>query len=288
MAYQTAQKKPQLNFPQYGLVELELFPRLTRATFKSTFNEQAPAWDKTRRIQRWFDSEAGKRDPEDLYIYKVVTTGNDGQPVWRNCVVTCREAATPNLPGHFDYPKYMVQATKAYVTSGQGDANLVSAEQMCLIEEAQALAVALSPVLGGAVSVEENKMVGVFTLVYPADEPRRIYNLVFPSGDKCNAQQLLLSRYSAGVGSPGHWNVLGLGVQWISDIPSDTGEYDARPEVLIPMRDLFPNEKLAPSMGAPVVQRTDFAETQTLDDTKAMPKRVAEIHTMVKALIARE
>jgi len=61
----------------------------------------------------------------------------------------------------------------------------------------------------------------VFPVIYPANEPRRVWDVVF-KGEALNVGMLLSMKYANGVGAPGHWDTSGSDPVWVSDPPAPT------------------------------------------------------------------
>lgn len=285
MPYLIATSKPKPDASQYGPSELETFPRLTRATYRTMFGEQAPPWDRAQRIKRWFDSSVAGYSPDALVTYATVAKGPDGKPGLIPFVLSAREAGSVNLPGRYDYPKYTLPPSKAFVNvyDNSGNVigrNIIPPEELATWEEAEELRADLAGVNIAAVDVTENQYGGPYAVIYPPDESRRMLTVVLASGAAHSVQRLLCQRNALGVGSPGRWEPIlsSDSIQWISEIPQETGEFDPRPEVPIPCRDLEPGEEFVLGFaGLIAIRRTDTPGGQALSDEKAMPGNVAEI-----------
>lgn len=288
-------EKPQPDAMQYGLSELELFPRLTRAEYKTRFSEQAPAYNSpipnipaddqrnnNRRIQRWYDSSAASLDPNGLYTYKIYVAPKDGvQQV--ALTLTNAEAAWPNMPGAFDFQKWVPAPIGATVQSATGEPTQLTPDTFATVEQMQALISQLK----AAFSIKEDAKTwiesweGPFQIVYTASEKRRKW--WFQLGNQVyNAGLLLADKWRNGINSPGKWVMGDFGAMWQSQVSTDNGQWDSRPEVAIPMRDTYPTERFAQVFGGEwVIQRIDAPGTTTLDDTAAVPTRVRDIYTRV-------
>lgn len=241
--------------PYYPIERLYLFDRHTRATWERTFGEQAPPWDKERRIKRWADTSAleGVADPVNQlveYNYFDLTSRS-----FKKLVLTAQEAALPNLPGQYVYPKYAVAPTPAVVV---GPAPLepqpLRADLLCRKEEAQALAAELN-----ADEVVESLTFtsGPFRIEWNG-EGRRQW-LVRIGANYYNAALLIKSKYANGIGAPGKWEKTPRGEPvWVS-FAQDTGDQDPRPEIPIPCRPLDPREALHVTPFGVLVYRKDIA-----------------------------
>src|SRR5262249_49413329 len=153
------------------------------------------AWDASRVRKTWFDSSVDISNPTNVAVYK--TFAPDAGGVWglRQMVIPAIEAATGNLPGSMTYPGYSVVPTQ--VTSGGSPVN---PNFLSLEEEAGSL----MSTLGGTGLVKETGN-AIFPILYPASEPRRIWDFVV-NGLLVNAGTLLLAQNASGVGAPGHWD----------------------------------------------------------------------------------
>lgn len=285
--------RPQPDASSYPLTELNLFDRLTRAIYKEKYGEQAPVWDKNRRIQRWFDSSAAALPPDEPYIIEYYAQVG-GVTMRRKTVITNAEAATPNLPGRFDYPKYVPAPSGAWTDildslgKPTGARRYLSNEDLSHYIDAVMIAQQLQSVKGvDSVSDPfETVMGGPYAYRFDETESRRFWNLRINGDNVVSVGRLLKAKYAFGVGAPGRWICDNNYVQWVSDIPVDVGERDLRPEVPIPQRPLKSNERIiegSPFSG-PLVERTDKSETIAKDDAAAMPGRVAEILKRVTAI----
>ncbi|MCW5982456.1 MAG: hypothetical protein KIT09_30495 [Bryobacteraceae bacterium] len=273
--------------PFYPIDRLLLFDRHNRLTWEQAFDAQAPPWDKQRRIKRWADTTAleGVDDP-DTHIVQY----DYFDPVTRSfqkLAITAREAAAPNLPGKYAYPKYVVAPTPAVVVGPDGKTQPLSPAILCSRAEAQALAAEL----GASNVVEQSSFVtGPFGIDWRG-ETRRQW-LIGIGSDYHSAAALLQAKYKDGIGAPGEWVTTPGGPRWVSHA-QDTGEQDPRPEIPIPCRRLFPQEAL--SLGHPmsvVVYRTDrSSEYNRLAEggglTAEQAETLARIDQNVWRLLAR-
>jgi hypothetical protein len=212
------------NEPYYPVERLYLFDRYTRATWRQTFGEQAPPWNKERRIKRWADSTA-----KGITRY---TYFDWARKSFKQMELSEEEAKTPNLPGAFEYPKWIVAPTPAVVVGpGALDPQPLNPQLLSSIQDALDLA----KELGGTVQLPA-MWSGPFHVDWRG-ETRRNYNVVV--GDNAyNVGLLLMHKYSQGVGAPGRWEMARTGPVWVSEVPQDVGEQDIRPEIPIPCRPL--------------------------------------------------
>jgi hypothetical protein len=239
----------------YGVSQLALFPTYTRESYLAAFGVQAPAWDPSRVRKTWFDSTVDTSDPANAAVYKIIALDGTGNWGPRQMLMTATEAAKVNLPGSVTYPAYAV--APAQVTSGGSPVN---PNYLSLEADARALLAAL----GGNGLVQESGN-AIFPIVYPASEPRRIWDFVV-NGVLMNAGALLLAQNANGVGAPGHWDTSRGDPAWVPDPAPPTGANDMRPPRDMPLRDLLPNEKLQPGLMGVSVVRTDLLQQQNIQE----------------------
>jgi hypothetical protein len=245
----------QPNSLAYGTSDLALFTTYTRASYLAAFGQQAPAWDPSRVRKSWFDSTVDTSDPSNVAVYKVISIDSTGNWGVHQMLMPASEAASVNLPGAVTYPPYSVPPTQ--VTSGGSPIN---PNYLSLQSDAQALMTAL----GGTGLLAESGN-SVFPIIYPASEPRRIWDFVI-DGQLVNAGALLLAQNANGIGAPGHWDLTSGEPVWKADPAPPTGENDARPPRWIPVRDLLPNEKLQAGLMGVSVVRTDLQNQQQMEE----------------------
>lgn len=255
--------------------KLELFPRLTRATYQEQYGTAPAAWDKSRRIKRWFDTsvlENFSGDPEnEVVAYDVFDAKSETGT--RRMVLTVAEASTPNLPGKMVYPKYVVAPTPALiVTPVTGETQGLNSNTICAYREAVALAAELGL---GPDAVRESALGGLFRVEWNGEE-RRAWVIAW-RGENLQVSLLLKLKYANGVGAPGRWNLDATSPTWMSEA-QETGEQDTRPEVPIPVRKLLPGEKVASGFGGlMMIQREDLSESPEDEMLKRIDMRVEAI-----------
>lgn len=259
----------------YPVEKLNLFPRLTRATYLDLYGVEPPAWDTTRKIKRWFDTSvlegfSGDIDNE-VVAYDVFEPSSATGT--RRLVLTLREASTPNLPGAVSYPKYVIAPTPAVViTPITGERTPVNPSYLSLREEAEALARELGV---ESAAVRESALTG-FTTAWNGEQ-RRPWVVEF-RGTPHQVSLLLQRKYAHGVGAPGRWDLSGEQPVWAPE-QQDTGERDLRPEVPIPMRRLLEFEQLdkpSPFSGW-MVQRKDLTPPSPDELLQRIDRRVIAI-----------
>jgi hypothetical protein len=268
----------------YGVDELNLFQRFNRADFLSKFGRQAPAYDSSRRIKRWFDSAAALKPADEPYTYLTLGTDAAGAPLMVGATITCGEAAAVNLPGRVDWPAWAPARSGAF-TVGPTGRNYLNAELLSTWDQATALQAEL-----GAQSVQDGSdSWALFPVYYDPSETRRILNVVL-GGRPFNVGQLLKQKYAAGVGAPGAWDLsqLDQGPIWKPGAVRDSGEWDTRPEVAMPMRQLYGCEQLATVFGGVVqVRRTDRGTFQRENFWLSAPQILSDIAADLRGVDAK-
>jgi hypothetical protein len=258
---------PQPNEDVYSASALALFQEYTRDTYTAAFGMAPPPWDPSRLYKSWFDSSvpvstAGTSAPAAMVTYQIF--GQDTTGAWglQNMTLALADAASVNLPGGaIAYPQYVIQPTDA--TRG---ASGLSANYLSLESDANALL----PTFAGTSLVDQG-LTPVFPVVYPVDEPRRMWAIVLANGNQLNVGLLLMARNAGGIGSPGHWNTSadaspGGYPVWSADPPAPTGLDYTGPDRAMPLRALLPNERIGVQLfgllPATVIMRTDLGQAQ--------------------------
>ncbi|HLH41537.1 MAG TPA: hypothetical protein VKV74_01030 [Bryobacteraceae bacterium] len=235
----------------YGVSALALFQTFTRDTYLSTFGIQAPPYDPSRVIKTWFDSTVDTSNPSNVALYNVVGQDNSGNWGLQQLVMPAQEAATVNLTGAVTYPPYVAAPTQA-TRGGSG----INPLYMSLESDAQEIMTEI----GGTTLLDEGSS-PVFPVIYPANEPRRVWDVVF-KGQPLNVGMLLSMKYANGVGAPGHWDTSGSDPVWVADPPPPTGVGDTRPPRPMPVRNLLPNEQFQTGLMGVGIIRTDLEQSQ--------------------------
>lgn len=261
---------------RYPVMDLFLMPRLTRATYQEKFGEQAPAFDPARRIQRWFFTDVleGSEDPANELVQ--FSVWDEQLKKVRPYTCSKLQASTPNLPGKIVYPKWVnPEMTTATLVGprpegGEGSNPLNGA---LLVDST--LAKSVMDEINAALRMD-------FQLEYPPDpwpwhivwgsETRR--NVNFRSASDPNnvvgAIWFVKNRFAAGVGAPGNWVKTDLGsASFVPDVFPD-GETDVRPEIPMPMRQLFPNERIDCTPFGCIMVRTDLTQNDPGPGTGAL------------------
>lgn len=264
---------PQPEEVLYGPDKLQLFPRLTRATYREKYGVEPPPWDKAKRIKRWFDTSVleGVEDAENHVVQYEVFDATRPRGV-RVLAMTAAEAAAPNLPGAAVYPKYVVAPTPAVIVAPiSGEKSGVNPEHLSDRAEAVALAAELGL---DAAAVRESSL--AMFVVYWNGERRRPWVIEWKGSD-LQVSLLLRMRYANGVGAPGRWDVSGTSPVWVPEAP-ETGEQDMRPEIPIPVRPLLPNERIVTGFGGIItIQREDLRELSDRELLERIDRRVEKL-----------
>lgn len=272
----------------YGIDQLQTLKRFNRGDFLTYTGQQAPphrsadeaaalagklgiSEDEAElftRIKRWADLTVASLPPRDPYEIRYVTAVS-GQALWKTMTITNELACSINLPGKFDYPKWVPAPSTVRVNGPGGPSSGFIAEVYLATKEQ---ADALAGELGG--TVKEQQLPGVFFYDYPESEPRRVFQIVV-GGKTIYAGEALARKYKAGVGAPGVWD----GFEWVSNIDPDVGEHDLRPEIPIPCRDLFPTEQFQTSSFGGLLQIVNLTlrEETEIEIVRRIDRNVREI-----------
>jgi hypothetical protein len=228
----------------YPISDLFLFKLYDRESFRKSFGRQADPYRPERRIKRWFDPNAS----DGPYTY---TYFDFNRRQFVKNTIPGEEARTLNLPGKYEYEKYVVQPTRAVVVGPPPlDPQPIRADFLSTREEAEMLA----RELGGKV-LEHELTVGPFWIDWRG-ETRRHYQIEVDN-NLYNVGLLLKARHADGLNHPGSWHRTPSGIIWISDQDFD-GSTDSRPEVPVPCRELADNEALHVTPFGVTVYRTDM------------------------------
>jgi hypothetical protein len=239
--------QPQPNLAYYGVEALYLFNTFTRDTYQTAFGVSAPPYDPSRLIKTWFDSTADTSNASNVSVYKILTQDAKANWILQQLVIPASEAAAVNLPGTITYPVYTPAPSKA-TRGGSG----INETYLSLLSDAQTLMAEL-----GGTSIIDEGASPVFPVIYPADEPRRVWDIMFKNAP-LNVGLLLADMYVKGIGAPGHWDTSGADAVWVPDPPAPTGLDDTRTPRPMPMRDLLPNEVFKAGLMGVGISRTDL------------------------------
>ncbi len=240
----------------YGVQELALFVSYTRDSYLAAWGVQAPAWDPTRVKKSWFDTTVDASNSTNVAVYKIVGTEASGNYTIQQMVIGAQEASTVNLPGAIEYPPYVIAPTDATRNGQPLNPNYLSM---------QSDAEALMTLFGATGIVDEAATTAVFPTVYPPDEPRRLWDVLY-HGLPLNVGLLLMMEYANGIGAPGSWDMSGTSPAsggapiWIAAPPAPTGANDTRPARSMPVRDLLPNEEFQMGLMGVSIIRTDLQQ----------------------------
>lgn len=170
------------------------------------------------------------------------------------------------------YPSYVVPPTQA---TRAGSA--INALYLSLESDAQEILREI-----GGTSILDEGNTAIFPIVYPAEEPRRAWDVVF-QGQPLNVGLLLNAKYAQGIGAPGHWDTTHGDAVWVPDPPAPTGLDDTRTPRSMPVRDLLANEKFQAGLMGVGIVRTDLQQTQAeaagqfTPDDRATLKQIYQI-----------
>jgi hypothetical protein len=242
---------PEPNLLAYGIQELSLFTSYTRDSYLAAFGVQAPAWDPTRVRKSWFDSTVDTSSPTNVAVYNFAAPNAVNVYAIQQMVLPASDAATVNLPGAITYPTYVVASSDA-TRAGVG----LNPNYLSLESDAQTL----MTTLGGTQLIDEG-LGTAFPTVYPLDEPRRLWAVLF-NGLPLNAGLLLLMQNANGIGAPGRWDTSTGDPTWIPAPAPPTGLNDTRTPRPMPCRSLLPNEEFQNGLMGVSIVRTDLQNQQ--------------------------
>lgn len=259
----TAQAKPQPDSPQYPVAALFLYTEYDRASWLAATGKQPPPFDSTKPLKTWCATD----------ISGPYTGYNDRTKAFEQ--FTAPEPGMVNLPGAYEYPRYVPPTTTVkynffgtdlWLGSGnvarKADADFIAAE------------------LGGTV-VESTDWPYTY-----GDSDARVYQIRIGQTDN-NAGRLAAIRFAQGYRRPGHWE---NGVmRFVPDQPP-TEPVAGGPAVLpVPCRPLLPNEKLVAGLFNSMIQRTDKQGTTPEGGSFSDEDRhmLAEVHGWLQALAGK-
>lgn len=234
------QAKPQPDAITYGPDALEMLPRFTRASYRTATGVQAPPPNPLAPMKRWSIPTATESMTLGYWEFPV-----NGAPLYVQKTYTPTELKAVNLPGTFEYPKYVIAPSGAYTLQGPDlQPAGIGEDWLSTRSQAEAMADALRALGWSVTGITENTLSGIFTIQYRPEETRRVWELeVGNGGGSRNVGKLVEERNKAGVGAPGKWTTPGESSSpiWHSLVPQ-SGDLLAG-EVPIPQRELYPNEK---------------------------------------------
>jgi len=255
------------NRPQYGVFDIALFHHFgstdPRKEFQALFGVQSPPFNPAKRVKLWLDTSKGD-DPNTPVVYDILTIDKSGAPVYAQQMMSAAEASTPNIPGDFIYDHYVLKPTGAQLRLPMA-AFPVDPAELSTEEDAIAMVKMLQPKLPNmSLKAEEVILGSGSAYIYPADEPRRVRNIVDSvTGNSIgNVGEFYFYMYKDGIGFPGHWQIGNLGQpEWVREFPPNHPTDPALTlEWPMPVRQLqTPPEKLVLSFGSTItIQRTDL------------------------------
>lgn len=211
--------KPIPTASPYGIDELELFTRFTRASYKEEFGIDAPPFDPTKTflhngkmvpaIKNWFDSDANPNVPTFYNSFATFTIGPVEEFILPPQIgpfiyLLAGLANIVNLPDDEPiYPTYVVADTQAY-EADDGKQLTINKNYLSTIEEAEAFA----KLIGNGTPAYEYQPTGGpsgLRIVYPTNELRRQYQFVDILGQTQIVGLCLIQANAWGVGCPVVW-----------------------------------------------------------------------------------
>lgn len=246
----------------YPVQELEESIRYTRASFVTQFGVQPDAYDPSKQIKRWAQTElagAGTVSPGGPVHGFKFNFIDRGQV--REMELSGAWAASLNLPGLYSFPKYVPEGTTAMMTGPFGFQGSVPAITLSTWLQATALAGALNKgavmgrIMGYLAEAFEQELDPAFSISWGSEKRRQMairVRLEDSSVITFTVGILLAQRHAAGTGAPGSWSIMpkSYAPLWTS-ATQETGEFDSRPEIPMPIRALLPNEKLVEAKLSP-------------------------------------
>lgn len=231
----------------YGIQELALFATFTRDSYLAAFGIQAPAWDPSRVKKNWFDSTVDASDPSNVAVYKIVGRDASNNYAIKQMILPATEAAAVNIPGAITYPAYVV-APSTVTRAGVG----INPNYLSLEADARALMA-----VSGATGLIDEGSSAVFPTIYPPNEPRRMWDIIF-KGEPLNVGLMMLQQSVNGIGAPGSWDWSTNDPQWVAAPTPPTGLDDMRAPRDMPVRDLLANETFQVGLMGTSIVRTDL------------------------------
>jgi hypothetical protein len=228
------------NTPVYGVDALATVPVFQdREAYKAFTGVQAPPFDPTEPVKRWYVSTGATfMDP---FVYSSYNTKNN-PPTYESYTLGST-AGLVNLPGHYEYPAYNPAPSGAYYRLN-GEKQYLPASNLADIEDVRNLVDELKAWGWPVTGAEELTRTGMYLIAYEPGETRRVFQLHIGTNSH-NAGALLMDRSSGGVGAPGTWTKPVTGNESPDWNPAPVNEMAGRnaPEWPVPMRELEPGEQ---------------------------------------------
>ncbi len=256
--------KPQPATPTYALDQLILLPEYTRASYESTFGVQAGAYDVTRAPKTWFDST--KKCDNAVSTYQRLDPGvtlDLSSVKFVSFTVSNCDASRVNLKGlpHFD--KYVLPFSRSNITIKCTLSGCVPQEFSGGLQSTREMAEAMLAEIGDPSLTITDRVPGPVGSLFVMSkvDPTSSVSLYYIGTDNVNVKWV--ARNVNGVGYPGKWVKTSNEYNFVPAL-LDVGATDTRPNVPVPNRLLFQNEKFAFGalglLGAPLfIARTDVA-----------------------------
>jgi len=257
--------------PAYGVVELQKLPRLNRAIYALNVGEEAPRWNKDLVIKRWADFTV--KDEPLTNEYRYIYLASDGiKAVVKENVISIGEAISVNLPGKYSWPKWDPAPVMGHVLAPDGSQTAISRWFVSTRAQAETLRVEFD-----AVRIAENSLAGPFRMIYDRSEDRRIWNIKLrgtanKEGDWNSVGLHLRQKFRQGVGAPGEWTATATAPRWVPKKSDTPDEFDARPEIPIPIRALLPNETAKLGLSGVIMIMKDAASGGVVDQDAVLAR----------------
>ena len=260
----TAQAKPQPDSPQYPVSALFLYTEYDRASWLAATGKQAPPFDPAKPLKTWCATD----------ISGPYTGYNDRAKQFEQ--FTAPEPGVVNLPGAYEYPRYIAPTTTVKYNFF-GTELFLGSGNVCRKADAEFIAAEL----GGTV-IEDTSGWGY----QYSDIDAKVYQIRVGQTDN-NAGHLAAIRFAQGYKRPGHWE--NDFKKFVPDQPP-TDPAPGGPFLLpVPCRKLLPNERLVGMGLNAVIQRTDKQGTTPEGGSFSDADRhmLTEVHGWLQALAGK-
>ena len=202
-------------------------------------------------------------------MYKIVGRDASNNYAIRQMILQATEAAAVNIPGAITYPAYVV-APSTVTRVGVG----INPNYLSLESDARMLLA-----LSGATGLIDEGSSAVFPTIYPPNEPRRMWDIIF-KGEPLNVGLMMLQQSVNGIGAPGSWDWSTNDPQWVAAPTPPTGLDDMRAPRDMPVRDLLANEKFQVGLMGTSIVRVDLqnqANQQAGEFTRIIARRYEDL-----------
>jgi hypothetical protein len=233
----------------YGFAALNLFTDFTRETplspkapniYDQVFGQQAPPCNPNLPTKAWFDTTP-QPSPDTIVSYLVFDL-TQNPPKQVTLSMTAAQAATPNLPGPYNYPPFHNSPTTPAMNTGpNGQGPNVPMNGALLSDHQHALDV-VNAVWGREAAMHPPTEAVYESQVSWNGETRKQWNIDVPGGSNFNAAAMLDLMWGNGQGVQynGTWDFSNPdNPKWVPNPPAD--QY-AHGNVPTPGRAMLPNE----------------------------------------------